>query len=104
MKVISVSRRSSAGLAGMTAALCWAAMAVPAHAQDSSGGAVTDQSAEAPESTDQAADPTADAGSGSGTDLFSRSTFAVLIDGRAVIANGERNRRRSDRGVDAAIH
>jgi hypothetical protein len=91
MKGISVSRRSSAGLAGMTAALCWAAMAVPAHAQDSSGGAVTDQSAEAPESTDQAADPTADAGSGSGTDLFSRSTFAVLIDGRAVIANGERS-------------
>ena len=70
------------------ASLCWAASAQPAWAQDQSAN-VQDPNAQ---STDQQADtaalPDQPESEAPTTDIFSRNTVSVLLDGRIAIANG----------------
>lgn len=77
--------RSASHLAVALASTCWLAFATPAAAQDDPAPP-TDAVAVVDENTDQYA--VEDIDSGPETDIFSRNTLSLLLDGRLVVASG----------------
>ena len=93
-----ICERTSVAAAAMVSAALFATPAIAQQASNPDAAAATAAQDQPPQTdaSDQAKPDTpaasqSSSSSGSGTDLFSRDTFAVLLDGRFVVANGERS-------------
>jgi hypothetical protein len=89
--------RTSVVAAAMVSAALFATPAIAQQASNPDAAAATAAQDQPPpaDTSEQArpdsSTPSQSSSSGSGTDIFSRDTFAVLLDGRIVVANGERS-------------